>query len=142
VTLAPGPGDVIECPRAGTFRYARVLHIHPTYRDVLALDPGRYAAPAGKDTLTFSRIVMAPLSYHIRRDPSLGRVRPDLRSQRAAPFPTFKFAVRDAAGAPIYWWLWDGDAIRIAPPEEDLAALPDRRLASLDDLFAIWDGTA
>lgn len=138
--MTPETGDVVEIEMDGKYCYARVLRVHPTYREILALSPTGFASPCDDGArLRFSEVVIFPLGSALRSGRITGRVRPDLSDAPHRPLPRFKFAVRDGAGSPVYWWLWDGDTIEIAGSDDDLDALPERKMTSLAELRAFWN---
>lgn len=133
------PGNVVECRVNGSFRYAQLFYLHPSYREIVGLDPTQFeAGVTDLAALNFSQTLIFPLSEHLQSGDLKGRVRTDLRSARPVQMPRFKFAIRDNTGEALYWWVWDGDGIEIASPDDDLDALPNRCTTPLVDVLKIW----
>ena len=131
------PGDVFEVEHETGFRYVQLRACDAVYGDVLDVDTQTYADPTeDPNRLTFSKTVIFPLSAASNEGLNvkcIGRARmPKLG------MPAFKVAVRDANGEPIYWWIWKGGGITLAPPDCDLDDLPDRRILRMADLLALW----
>jgi len=130
---------VFEITLPNGFGYLTVLRRHPTYGDVLGLEPTLFEKPVKEtDTLSLNRIVIFPLAAALKAGTLIARHISN-NEQGLDPQITFKFAVRDTAGDPIYWWLWDGEAIKIADLDQDLSTLPERRVLTTKELMAIWE---
>lgn len=134
-------GDIFEINVGGRYAYARISHQHQTYGSVLEIDPKLYTSPlSNAATAGFQNILLFPLSQAIEKGTIRGRQRCSIAPAAAArPFPHFRFAVLDSAGAPIYWWLWDGSSITPSPPDKDISGLPIRQLLTVDAFIGNWD---
>ncbi|MEP4196489.1 MAG: hypothetical protein ABJL99_12745 [Aliishimia sp.] len=132
-------GDVVRIDLNDAHFYAKCVCVHPTYHEVLAIDPNRYdALLASPDALSFSEFVIAPLSQALQLGRLKGQVESHLSHHSLLTMPLFRFAVRDSNGLPIYWWLWDGNSIKIAEADRDISGLPERKLTSISDLKTRW----
>ncbi|MEP5730324.1 MAG: hypothetical protein ABJL67_13260 [Sulfitobacter sp.] len=132
-------GDVVRIDLEDAHFYAKCVCVHPTYHEILAIDPNGYDVPvATSDMLSFSEFAIAPMSHALQLGRLKGQVESHLSNQNPLTIPLFRFAVRDSAGRPIYWWLWDGQSIKIAGPDCDISCLPDRKMTSISDLTSRW----
>ncbi|MEO9684599.1 hypothetical protein [Tateyamaria sp.] len=132
-------GDVVRIDLDDAHFYAKCVCVHPTYHEILAIDPNRYEVPvATSDALSFSEFAIASMSHALQSGSLKGQIQNHLSNQNPLTMPLFRFAVRDSAGRPIYWWLWDGQSIKIAEPGCDISCLPDRKLTSISDLTSRW----
>ena len=120
------PGDLLRLSTPTGPRYVQITHTPRPYPPVLRALVGDTA-----DTDT-AFVAMADLSRDDARITHLGAARIPAAD---SVFPTFRLAVRDRTGAPIYWWHWDGDGLRLAP-EGANTALPMREITSLETLIA------
>ncbi|MGI9378352.1 MAG: hypothetical protein ACR2OW_01790 [Methyloligellaceae bacterium] len=133
-------GDIYEIDLTRGFGYAKVTHYHQTYPDVLRIDPRNYDHPLeDPGDANFENIVLYPLAQSIEG----GRIKArkclnDPHFPRVLPFPNFRFAIRDRQGHSIYWWIWNGDSIVPADPDQDISNLPIRRILSRDEFIEIW----
>ncbi len=119
--------------------YAKCISVHPTYQEILTIDPNRYDMPvAAADELSFLDFRIFPLSHALLSGRLDGQVEDHLSDVKPLVLPRFKFAVRDNAGQSIYWWLWDGHTIEIAAPDQDISLLPERKLTSVSKLISYW----
>lgn len=130
---------VYEIALATGFGYVSILCTHPTYGDVLGVDTAIHETRL-KDpgTFTFDQIVIFPLEAAVTSRTVIAQHIGDRPVSDNTPI-IFKFAVRDRAGDPIYWWLWDGDQIKLADANEDLDALPERRVLSPRAFLGVWE---
>ncbi|MEM8740192.1 MAG: hypothetical protein AAGE13_01755 [Pseudomonadota bacterium] len=140
--MTVAPGSVFQISVADGYGYAQLRACHRVYGDIVGLDGRIFARPVADLTaLCLSHILIFPLRAAIAAGAvaamPAGTARVD-----GPPIPDFKFAVRDAAGAPIYWWIWTGEEIVLAEPMRDLATLPERVVASCDQFLEIWDRAA
>ncbi len=131
-------GSVFEIKLADGLAYVQIVQVHPVYGDILAVDAALYSsAVADLNHLTFTTIVIFPLqaassAKHVDAN-QIGR-----SGTADQPHPNFKFAVRDTAGVPLYWWLWDGRGIAIAEPDQDLSSTPERKILSRAEFLDLW----
>lgn len=129
---------IFEITLAKGFGYVSLLRSHPTYGDILGVDLTLYRKPLVRlGTFNVNRIVISPLLAAIKATAVSAR-KIEERTVQNDPDIIFKFAVRDNAGDPIYWWLWDGDVIKIADADEDLSSLPERRVLTPVELLNSW----
>lgn len=120
------------------FGYVCVLHRHPTYGDVLGVDPTVCERPSPDPTgIVHEQVVIFPIEAAIKAQSLSARHVGDRVVEEPPPL-CFKFAVRDKNGDPIYWWLWDGDEIKIAGDDLDLDAMPERKVLTPQELIALW----
>lgn len=120
------PGDLVRIDTPAGGRFVQITHIQAPYPPILRVLAGETAQA---DT---TAIVMADLPQD---DPRVTPLGPSVLPAHARAFPTFRLAVRDRTGAPIYWWNWDGEGLRLAPDGAN-AALPLREVTPLEALIA------
>lgn len=132
-------GSLFEIALPDGFAYARLNSTHPVYGDVLLVDQRRYEKQLDDlGVIDCSTIVVFPLSAAVAKGTLKARQIESATTARGDT-PIFKFAVRDAEGGAIYWWLWDGEGIKIAGDDVDLSLLPERRALSQSQFLAVWD---
>ena len=133
-------GDIFEISLASGFGYAKVTHLHRTYLDVLMADPQIYAHRLhDPSNAEFKDVVLYPLSQSIKGgNLNARKCISDPNASGAQPFPRFRFAVRDRRGEPIYWWIWNGDSIVPADPDQDISDLPIRKILSQEEFIGLW----
>ncbi len=119
------PGDMVRLATPAGPRYVQITHVPRPYPPVLRVLLGETA-----ETET-AFITMADLPAQDDRVTSLGRA--DIPPGDRV-FPTFRLAVRDRAGTPIYWWHWDGEGLRLAPDGAN-SALPLREVTPIERLI-------
>ncbi|MGR3502483.1 hypothetical protein [Pseudaestuariivita sp.] len=122
--LAPGDFLAVETP-AGT-RHVQVTHLAAPYPPVLRALKGDIAEAET------AFVAMADLRTDDARITRIARADVPI-ADRA--FPTFRLAVRDLSGQPLYWWYWSGDGLRLAPDPVDMR-LPLRQITPLEDVIA------
>jgi len=116
------PGDMLRIDTPAGPRRVQVTHIPAPYPPVVR------ALRGTSDETAF--VVMADVRPGDARVTHLGAA-PIPKNAQA--FPTFRLAVRDRTGAPVYWWHWDGDGLRLAPEGAD-TALPLREVTPFETL--------
>jgi len=119
------PGTLLRIETGKGPRLVQITHMPRPYPPVLR---ALKADDAESDT---AFIAMADLPLNDPRVHPAGSA-PIPASARA--FPTFRLAVRDKAGIPIYWWHWDGEGLRLAPSQDD-ETLPLRKVTRFDALL-------
>lgn len=119
------PGTLLRIETGKGPRLVQITHTPRPYPPVLrALKQGN----ADSDT---AFVVMADLPLN---DPRVHPAGSAPIPASAQVFPTFRLAVRDRAGTPIYWWHWDGKGLRLAPQQDD-ETLPVREVTRFDALL-------
>ena len=132
----PVPGDIIEFDTDAGPRHAQVTHLRAPYPDVLrAIAPNPTATtPAeianGKTVFT----AMVELSRGLRDNGSALRVigHATIPGESRA-FPTFRLPIRNRDGEIVYWWMWDGEGLMVAP-EAGETDLPIREILPVAEL--------
>lgn len=119
------PGDLLRLSTQAGPRYVQITHTPRPYPPVLRALKGETAEAET------AFIAMADLPASDARLTRLGQA--PIPSEDAA-FPTFRLAVRDRKGAPVYWWHWDGEGLRLAP-EGANSALPLREITPIEALI-------
>lgn len=135
------PGDIVEIETDAGLSYVQVTHNHVSYPEVVRALPGAHAARPelallAKAPTGFS--AMFPLGGALEQ----GRISGRKVGNYAIPdpdraFPTFRMPVRDRQGNVVYWWLWDGEGLRLeSEAGEANDRLPMREVMSLDSFMA------
>lgn len=131
------PGDILAFETQKGARYAQVTHLRAPYPDVLrVLNPVQGTASAeelAKGETAF--VAMVELGKAMQDDTA----RPRVIGSAAIPqahkdFPTFRLPIRNKAGEIVYWWMWDGDGLSVAPDDVDMV-LPIREVMPVSVLM-------
>lgn len=138
------PGDLAELALPGGLGYALATHAHPAYPEVVRIVPGlRTARPRDLTALAAEAgaATLFPLGAALAR----GDFRGEVVARVALPpalkgFPRFKTPVRDKAGAPIYWWIWDGASVEPCADEATLVRAPMREVLTREAFAALFAG--
>lgn len=132
---APKPGDIVAFETASGTRHVQVTHLRAPYPDVLrAIVPNGGSAPQEIATGRTAFIAMAELARAFAGGTEGARIVGHAPiPQEARAFPAFRLPIRNRAGEIVYWWMWDGDGLSIAPDADD-TDLPIREVLPVDDL--------
>lgn len=124
------PGDILAIETARGTRYAQVTHLRAPYPDVLrAIRPTPGAGTPetiAKGATAF--VAMVELGRALRDEAvSVKVVGSAAIPQADRAFPKFRLPIRNRAREIVYWWLWDGDGLSVAP-EDGGGDLPIREI--------------
>lgn len=135
------PGDIVEIETDAGLAYVQVTHNHVSYPEVVRMLPGPHEARPELAMLAKASAGFAgmfPLGDALEQGRLSGRKLgnfPVPGESRA--FPTFRMPVRDRQGNVVYWWLWDGEGLRLeSEAGEANDTLPMREVMSLDSFLA------
>lgn len=130
------PGDIVEIETEAGVRHVQVTHLRAPYPDVLrAIAPNPAAAnpveiAKGKTAFT----AMVELSRALRDDSVAMRVIGHATiPQEHRAFPTFRLPIRNRDGEIVYWWMWDGEGLTVAPEAAE-TDLPIREILPVAEL--------
>ncbi len=132
----PVPGDIIEFATDAGPRHAQVTHLRAPYPDVFrAIAPNPAAttpAEIAKGKTAFT--AMVELGSALRHDGAALRVIGHATiPQESRAFPTFRLPIRNRDGEIVYWWMWDGEGLSVAPEAEE-TDLPIREILPVVEL--------
>jgi hypothetical protein len=119
-------------------RYLQITHDHPAYPTVLrAIDGAAEGADAeaiaARPTAFWAMVELgAALDHGTLEGRVIGQASIPADARR---FPTFRLPVRNPAGVLLYWWLWDGQGLRLAGQDVD-EELPLREIIDAATLKA------
>jgi len=135
------PGDIVEITTGEGLAYVQVTHNHVSYPEVVRALPGLHGTPPelallAKAPANFS--AMFPLGDALGQGRLSGRKVGNFAvPEQYRTFPTFRMPVRDRQGNVVYWWLWDGEGLRLEGEHgEANDSLPIREVMSLDSFMA------
>lgn len=119
------PGDLLQIDTESGPKLVQITHVTTPYPPVLRALKGDTAEA---DT---AFIAMADLQAD---DPRVTPLANAAIPPEARAFPTFRLAVRDRTGQPVYWWYWNGEGLRLAPDPADMS-LPLRQITRFETLI-------
>lgn len=117
-------GEIVEITTEHGLRYVQITHHHPSYPEVVRALKGCFEQRPSLDSLALAQSdfhALCPVGDSL----AAGTLKGEALGSRPLPdhahaFPTFRTPIRDRRGDVIYWWFWDGEALRFdaAPPPE------------------------
>lgn len=130
------PGDILALDTGNGVRHVQITHLRAPYPDVLrAIEPINETADPeeiaqGKTAFT----AMVELGRALSDDKVSTKVVGHATiPQECRPFPKFRLPIRNREGEIVYWWMWDGEGLSVAPEAGD-TDLPIREILTIDNL--------